>query len=563
MRRLKRRTWRNSCLSLLLGMAVPFGTFTAALLGQHYTAAPAICANKISFWFSPFGEFTIPIADLAKFAKDGTVSDYLSFYLDPLSPEQKAQFREFLNQRYPISHVTVSQFTYSPIGQILVKRLGAFLKTDDNQNGFYALRAAFILSAADPDGLTPINVMKKFPVTTIKLDLPLGLEAYSQLALLLGKKDAAIAAIQLEAEKEALTNSSIPTAIPDLRQVGQLKWQVRNFSVPQPERGVKIPAQIYLPIYPSQDKTSLAPVIVISHGLASNPDTFAYLSQHLASHGFAVAVLEHPTTGSKDFKAYLSGFHSAPNPKEFVYRPLDIKFLLDELERQTKSDPTLRIDPQQVGVIGQSLGGYTVLLLSGAEFNFEQIQSTCAQPEPNVRSFNASQILQCRVADLPPANYNLRDRRIKAVLAVNPLANTLFGKQGMRQVQIPIMIVASGDDLLTPAIPEQMFPFTWLTAPIKYLAVVKGGTHFSFLASGEGGVLTVPQTLIGADPNLSQPYLKALSLAFFKTYLANQMEFRPYLSATYVKTISNPTVPISLVTAFSEENLLQAIEKSP
>ncbi|WP_425215436.1 alpha/beta hydrolase [Tumidithrix helvetica] len=527
---------------------------------------PAYSANKISFWFPPFGEFTIPIADLAKFAKDGTVSDRLSFYLDPLSPQQKEQFRTLLNQRYPVSHVTVAQFTYSPIGEILVRRLGTFLKTDANQNGFYALRAAFILSAADTEGLTPINVMQKFPVPTIKLDLPLGIQAYGQLSQLLDKKDVAIAALQQEAEKEAatspLTNASVAFTLPDLRQTGQLKWQIRKFSIVQPERGVTIPAQLYLPIYPPQDKTSVAPVIVISHGVASNPDTFAYLSQHLASHGFAVAVLEHPGTGSKDFKAFLAGFHAAPNPKDIIYRPLDIKYLLDELERQSKIDPTLRIDSQQVGVIGQSLGGYTVLALSGAEFNFEQLQAVCSQPEPNVLSFNVSQILQCRAANLPPANYNLRDRRIKAVLAVNPVTSTMFGKQGMSQIQIPIMIVASGDDILTPVIPEQVFPFTWLTAPIKYLVMVKGGTHFSFLASGEGGVLTVPQALIGADPNLAQPYLKSLSLAFFKTYLTSQVEFRPYLSSAYVKTISNATIPISLVTTFSEENLQQAIDRA-
>jgi len=43
------------------------------------------------------------------------------------------------------------------------------------------------------------------------------------------------------------------------------------------------------------------------------------------------------------------------NRTEFINRPLDVKYLLDELERRDKSDP-FQLNLQQVGVIGQSLG---------------------------------------------------------------------------------------------------------------------------------------------------------------------------------------------------------------
>jgi predicted dienelactone hydrolase len=563
----QRQTWQRSRSTFLAKIALSCGILASSLFGQHFTATPAFSAQKISFWYPPFGEFTIPITELAKFAQDGTVSEGLSFYLDRMPPEQKADFRQFLNQRFPLSHVTISQFTYSPIGQILVRRLGTFLKTDDFQNGFYALRAALILSAADAEGLTPINMLKKFPVNIIRLDLPLGLQAYSEISQLLDKKDDAIAAIEQEAEKVAATNpfsiatvsgTSTASTLPDLRQQGEFKWRVRNFSFVHPERKLTVPAQIYLPL----DITTPVPVIVISHGAASNPDTFAYLSKHLTSHGFAVATLEHPGTGTKDVRAFLTGFQSAPNSNDMIYRPLDIKYLLDDLERQVKIDPSIRIDLQNVGIIGQSLGGYTALALSGAELNFAEIQRVCGQPEPNVLSFNISILLQCQVTNLSVANYTLSDRRIKAVLAVNPFTSTMFGKQGMSQIQIPIMIVSSGDDVFTPAIPEQVFPFIWLTAPTKYLVLVKQGTHFSFLANGnEGDLVTLPQGLIGPDPNISQSYLKAIGLAFFKAHLDNQSQFRPYLSSGYVKTISNSAIPISLVNAFSEESLLQAIDR--
>ncbi len=64
-------------------------------------------------------------------------------------------------------------------------------------------------------------------------------------------------------------------------------------------------------------------------------------------------------------------------PNEFINRPLDVKFLLDELENRDKSDPSIQLNLQQVGVIGQSFGGYTALALAGASLNKEQLQKDC------------------------------------------------------------------------------------------------------------------------------------------------------------------------------------------
>ena len=110
-----------------------------------------------------------------------------------------------------------------------------------------------------------------------------------------------------------------------------------------------------------------------------------YLAEHLASYGFAVAVLEHPGSNAKRFQEYFAGLASPPEPEEFINRPLDIKYLLDELQRLEKSDPTLhgKLNFQQVGAIVQFFGGYTVLTLAGAKINFEQLRQDC---NPNFSS---------------------------------------------------------------------------------------------------------------------------------------------------------------------------------
>jgi len=181
--------------------------------------SPVISAEKISFWYSPFGQFTIPIPDLETFAKSGKITKRLAFYLDHLSPSQQVELRQALNTHYDISAIAVSQFTYSPIGLVVMKRLGRILQGDGYQNGLSALRAAIILSAASPEGLTPINVLRRFPLPTIELDLNLGLEAYSEISLLWYRKEMAIAALQQQSENE-IKNTKIPVPTDEVAAQG-------------------------------------------------------------------------------------------------------------------------------------------------------------------------------------------------------------------------------------------------------------------------------------------------------------------------------------------------------
>ncbi len=545
--------------SLGFGIAIAVGS----ILTNPITA---YSAEQIRFWYAPFGEFTIYVSDLEKFAKEGKLSERLEFYLEKLSPQQQAQFREALTNRYSLSHIMAAQFSYAPIGEILIRRLGRILQMAPDLNGFSALRASLILSAQSEEGLSILNLLRKYPVPVIYLDLSRGLEAYAEVSQLLDKRELAIAAIEKQAIAESQNHQSEHKALinpqKDLRVAGNVKWTKEQFTYWQRDRNVKISADLYIP----QGLSSPAPLIVISHGLASNPDTWQYLSQHLASHGFAVAALEHPQTGSRDFAAFLSGLSKAPQSEEAVQRPYDVKYLLDALEQQVKSDPLWRdrINPEQVGLIGHSLGGYTVFTLGGAQLNFKKINQECGVPEPDVSSFNISKILQCRFSALDTNNINLSDRRVKAALALNPLGGgTLLGKEGMQTIKIPIAIFASGDDLFTPTVPEQFFPFVWLTSANKYLVTFPKGTHFSFLERSDRGVLIVPETILGEKPEFTQPYAKAFSLAFFQTHLHNRPEFGTYLNHAYVQAIATSRFPALLTTNFSEAQLLQALGDAP
>ncbi|BAZ40389.1 putative dienelactone hydrolase [Calothrix sp. NIES-4101] len=338
----------------------------------------------------------------------------------------------------------------------------------------------------------------------------------------------------------------------NLRQLGSFTWQKQTITLNDVSRNRTFPTDIYLPMTETP-----SPVIVISHGLGSDRNSFVYLAEHLASYGFVVAVPEHPGSNSQQLQGLLSGTADrVTSPREFIDRPLDVKYLLDELSQLSQSNPAFRghLNLDQIGVVGQSYGGYTALALAGAKINFTKLEKDCPASEDTL---NISIFLQCLAVRLPQNQYNLSDPRVKAIIAINPVDSQIFGQASLSQIKIPVMIVSGSNDTVAPALPEQIQPFTWLTTPNKYLVLINGGTHFSTIVESSNSVVPVPRQVIGLRPELARSYVKALSIPFFKTYVAQQPSYISYISADYTNTISQQPLPLSLVKSFNSEQLQQ------
>lgn len=531
------------------------------LLSTFLTATPGLGAERISFFYPPFGEFSLSVDSLEKFAKEGKIDDDLRFYASRATPEQLAQLRELLQQRFNITPTLVSQVTYSPIGERLMQRLGNLVLTESRKNGFYALRGALIVAAADKEGLTIVNLLRRYPSETVRLNFTEGLKIVGDLSELLKTRDKVIAFVQKQAIAQAANSNANFSLQPDLRSPGKFQWQKRSLELNDVSRNRRLPVDLYLPKAAPQGGSAF-PLIVISHGIASDRYAFAYLAEHLASYGFAVAVLEHPGSNAERIQQYFAGLAAPPDAKEFINRPLDIKYLLDELQRREKFDPALRgkLNFQQVGAIGQSYGGYTVLALAGAQINFNKLRRDCT---PNNSSLNLSLILQCQAADLTQKNYSLNDNRIKAIIAINPIDSSVLGQTGIGQIPVPAMLVAGSQDIFAPPVSEQIRPFTWLANPNKYLAIIENATHFTAIAESPAnkGVLPVPAGLLGPDPTPVYSYLKALSVAFLETHLLNRPEYRSYLQPSYAQFISQAPLNLSLLKSLTADQLAQAINQ--
>lgn len=537
---------KTTWLRTVLGMGV---------LSLVLQAGAALGANRITISYGLL-ERSITVDSLEQYATDGSIAKDLRGYTQYLNEDQEEQLRQVLTARANLGIVAVSQFLYTAQGEILLQRLGEVVRTDSNLSGFYAIRSALILAAADPDGLTMLNVLKQFPLSNIRIDLNRTLQLLGNLQTLIRQTQEAAVLVDQQSALEAKTEVS-SLILPDLQRLGPFSWQMMSIQLHDPSRNRTFPVDLYLPQTKAQKLLSAAPVVIISHGLGSDRTTYAYLAKQLASYGLVVAVPEHPGSNAQQLQALIAGTASQVTaPSEFIDRPLDIKYLLDQLANLNQFDPELmgRFNLNQVGIVGQSFGGYTGLALAGAKINFQQLAIDCQKDG----SFNLSLLLQCRALELSQPLPDLHDARIKAVVAINPIGSSLLGSDDFGAIQIPVMLVSGSSDTIAPALLEQIRPFTWLKTPNKYFVLLQGGTHFSTIdvpAGKSADVFELPSEIVGPDPALAQTYLKVLGVAFFKTYLVPDPNYSSYLKATYVQTISKALLPIALVQSLTSTQL--------
>lgn len=187
------------------------------------------------------------------------------------------------------------------------------------------------------------------------------------------------------------------------------------------------------------------PLLALSHGNAGAPLLYRTIALHLARHGYVVALPAHPGNTHGDNKL-------AGTAENLENRPRHVRLALDAVQAAPWLDGALRDGP--VGLIGHSLGGYTVLALAGAQGVAPEGQPLATAADP-------------RVATL-------------ALLA--PAAGYFRQPGALDAVRVPILMLDAEHDVHTPrwhaqvvrdgiAAPAQL---EWRTPP--------GSGHYSFLS---------------------------------------------------------------------------------
>ena len=527
---------------------------------------PSWGAERISFSLPIFGEFQLSVDSLEIFAKEGKITEEFDFYAKRFDRETLNQLRGLLQQQYEISPTIIYRLTNTPLGERLLRQLGEVVYTHPERNGIYAIRAAMILAASEPEGLTAINLMRQFPTEEIQINSKLIFSLVEEANNYLAYNESTVKAIAQIAEEETTSQSQVDfDRLPDVRQPGDYAIERKEMSfeveqIRQTEIGLSDSYQLETDAYLPKDLTKPAPLAIITHGFTSSRGDFQYLAEHLASHGYIVLVPEHIGSDAVYKEAFLRGeLSTTVSPIEFYSRPQDITTLLDEVE---ESELNSLINWQQVGILGHSFGGNTALVVAGAPINQERINQECQE---NELSLNASMLLQCRASFLPPIDFDQRDPRVKAVIAINPVTSTALGPESMGKIEIPTMMLGGSKDIAAPFVMEQAHPFLWLKTQNKYLGLMAGGTHGyednERTTNSSSGLFANP------SPKLRRSYLKAISLAFFESYLGDSQSddanYQVYLSPAYAQYISDEKLPLYLIESLTPEQLELAYGDTP
>ena len=518
-------------------------------------------AQTLYFLYPPIKE-PLRVESLDIFAQDGTVKKNLGFFLNiaGASEETRIKFREALNKPAPVEPLMVSRFFNSKIGEALLERTGNHIQVDGGRNGKYALRGALVTAAFDEEGLTLINFFRKLP-TNVQFDL-------KEIAKTAKTTKIVVKATKVFSEEEIPRLSASEAAnakpvnfdnLPDLRQKGSFEVKKQRWELTDKSRD----RSFYVDLYqPERSQEEQIPVIVMSHGLGANPEGLSGISEHLASYGYLVAIPQHIGSDTQQQQAFLQKLsREIFLTDEFINRPLDISYVIDELERRNSKEFGGKLILDKVGVFGHSFGGYTALAVAGATIDFENLEQECALGRGRI---NTALLLQCQALDLERQDYNFRDERVTAVVGHNPVNRSIFGPKGLSQIEVPVLLGAGSYDPATPFVFEQLGSFTWLDTPNKYLLLLEGQAHVdvSAIDGGMSEVIESVEELTLPEPQLLKQYSYATLVAFAEVHVTNKEDYLPYMQSSYLDYISqDQDFKAYLITEASSEKLVDAIEQ--
>ncbi len=539
---------------------------TCLSIGLTNIALPVKAAEKINFVYSPL-KFSLSVESLETFVETGEITGNLKDYQAFIDEEQFEQLRSFLGKSYDLKQVNLYKISRTSLAEDLLKQLGKVVSTHSQHNGFYAIRGAILTAAGKNDSWTMIDVLKAFPTSEIHVSLEALLQLQDEILFYESYKQALEKAIAIQANQQAETEDNFNfEQLPDLRNKGKYSFEKRTISLKrdkfrQTQDGFVNDYSFNVDFYLPKNINQPAPVVLISHGFGSVRQNFISLGEHLASYGFVVAIPEHIGSNLRYREELLEGnLSSALSPVEYIDRPKDISFIIDELEQIVAEDPEWSkiLNLEEIGVIGDSLGGTTVLSLAGAPLNIPRLRQECQQENVIV---NSALILQCQASNLPPTEYNFKDSRVKAVISAHPLSSAIFGPENMAKIDIPILISAGNNDIVTPMATEQIHPFMWLKNEQKHLLFYQPGTHFS--SSQPAAEFTadyMPEFIIGKNRNITSRYFQGIAVAFMEVYLRENKHYLPYLSASYGSFISqkDEQLNVNQIQKLDEENIISA-----
>jgi dienelactone hydrolase len=208
-------------------------------------------------------------------------------------------------------------------------------------------------------------------------------------------------------------------------------------------RDAKRERDVPVKVYEREHSAGRRPLVVFSHGIGEDRQSYAWLGRLLAGHGFRVVhVTHHGTDRAMLERGYLHLYRAVKQKENWVNRALDVSFVLDRL------DP----DDVPVAVVGHSAGAFTAFAVAG----------------------------------LGTADGTLRDPRVSVAVAMSmPRLDGVVPAGGYDAVEVPLLNLTGTCDtsLIYRTFPKhRRIPFDATRAARQYLVTLEGVNHDDFVS---------------------------------------------------------------------------------
>jgi predicted dienelactone hydrolase len=226
-----------------------------------------------------------------------------------------------------------------------------------------------------------------------------------------------------------------------------------------------------------------------------------------------------------------SDFWRAP-----IDRPYDVLEVLATIDAETAPGGMLEgvVDPDSVGVMGHSYGGYTTLAAGGARWDTVTMEARCATVDeddpaaflcdnlvPHIDDMAARAGLNVAPDGLWPA---VADPRVDALV---PMAGDayFFNEDGLAAITVPVMAIGGTADTGTPWLwgPQPTYQYTSSTR--KVLIGLQGAEHMIFAGPCERvpRVLTLAMEQFCGDPAWERSKAHPLVAHFATAFLLAEL----------------------------------------
>jgi predicted dienelactone hydrolase len=216
------------------------------------------------------------------------------------------------------------------------------------------------------------------------------------------------------------------------------------------------------------------PLIVMSHGNGSTYQNHYDTGIALAKAGFVAAAVSH--TGDT---------HDDQSRALFMMdRPQHIHRLIDYMLAEWPD--RARIDAGRIGMFGFSSGAFTALVAVGGVPDLSLTEAH-ARAHPDYydaqiakRSGATPETIAMLHSKLPPSTW-VHDQRIKAAVVAAPALGYTFGREGLKDITVPIQLWRAADDHILPHPDYAEAVRIALPSPPEF-HLVDNADHFDFLA---------------------------------------------------------------------------------